>query len=327
MRKRRSNVLILAAALAAAVAGPAAAAAATKVTSAYSAISGAFGGQWAAQEAGYFARHGLDVSLVYISSATKQAQAMLAGEVPIGLMGGEAVVHAALGGADLVFVAGMVNRPLFYIVVTPDIQSPADLRGKSLGVSRFGASSDFAVRLALRHWGLEPIKDVAVLQLGGIPEILAAMKAGGVKGGALSPPTNVRARREGYRELVYAGDLGYFPHDALVTSRAYLRQNPETIRAYLKALAEGTRRYKTDKTFGMEVLKKYTKVTDPELLEQAHALTAPALEEQLYLEPKAIQAILDVSTHPRAKAVKAEDFMDLQLLRELERGGFFKDLR
>ena len=186
----------------AAVIAPAPARAATKLTSAYTAISGVFGGQWAAQEAGIFARYGIDSSLVYIASATKAAQAMLAGEVPIAVMGGEAVVSAALGGANLVFVAGVLNRSLYFIVVRQDILSPQDLRGKAIGVTRYGATSDFSARLALRHWRLEPNKDVALLQLGGVPEILAAMKSGAVQGGTMTPPTNVRARHQGYRELV-----------------------------------------------------------------------------------------------------------------------------
>jgi NitT/TauT family transport system substrate-binding protein len=324
---RSVGKVILGVALAAGTSAAPPATAATKVVGAYSAISAVFGGQWVAQEAGYFAKHGLDSSLIYVASSSKLAPAMLAGEVPIAVMGGEAVVNAALGGGDLVFVAGVLNRPVFFIVVTPDIQRPEDLRGKALGVSRYGASSDFATRLALRHWGLEPNKDVAILQLGGIPEILAAMKAGAVKGGAMSPPTNVRARREGYRELVYTAELGFFPHDGLVTTRAYLRQHEDVVRAYMKAYAEGVRRYKTDKAIGLEVIKKYTKVTDPELLEQAYALTAPPLEEALYFEPKGIQAVLDISTHPKAKMAKPEDFLDLRIHRELEQSGFFKTLR
>ena len=330
MMGRRAGTLILAAAVALMAWGATlpAAAAATKVVSAYTAISGVFGGQWAAQEAGYFARHGLDMSLTYISSSSKLAPAMIAGEVPLAVMGGEAVVNAALGGADLVFVAGVLNRPLFFIVVTSDIQRPEDLRGKALGVSRFGASSDFATRLALRHWRLEPMRDVAILQLGGIPEILAAMKAGAVKGGALSPPTNVRARREGYRELVNTAEIGFFPHDAIVTTRGFLREHPDAVRGFIKGYAEGVRRYKADKAFAMEVLKKYTKITDPQLLEETHALAAPPLEDvPLHLDPRGIQAVLDFSTNAKAKAAKPENFWDLRLLREIEQSGFFQALR
>jgi NitT/TauT family transport system substrate-binding protein len=300
--------------------------AAVKLDSAYTAISGVFGGQWAAVEGGYFAHHGLDVSLSYVASSTRMAQAMVAGEVPIAVMGGEGAVRAALGGGDLVFVAGVLNRPLFFMVVTPDIQRPEDLRGKALGVSLLGGSSDFATRLALRHWGLEPIRDVGIVQIGGIPEILSAMKVGTVKGGALSPPTNLRARRDGLRELISTAELGYFPHDGIVTTRAFLRRNEDVVRAYLKAYAEGVRRYKTDRAFAIEVLKKYTKVSDPELLEQTHALTSALLEEALFLEPKGIQAVLDFSTHARAKTAKPEEFMDLRILRDLEQSGFFKTL-
>lgn len=327
MRIRRSHALLSGAALAVLAVAVPPAAAVTKVVAAYSAISGVFGGLWVAQEAGSFARHGLDVSLTYVSSSSKLAPAVVAGEIPLAVMGGEAVVGAALGGADLVFVAGVLNRPLFFIVVTPDIQRPEDLKGKAIGVSRFGASSDFAARLALRHWRLEPIRDVAILQIGGIPEILAAMKAGAVKGGALSPPTNVRARREGYHELVNTAEIGFFPHDAIVTTRAFLLEHPDAVRAFIMGYAEGVRRYKTDKALAVEVLKKYTKLTDPELLEQTYAIAAPALEDApLHLDVRGIQAVLDFSTNPKAKTARPEDFMDLQVLHEVERSGFFKSL-
>ncbi len=311
----------------AAIIAPAPARAATKLTSAYTAISGVFGGQWAAQEAGIFGRYGIDSSLVYIASATKAAQAMLAGEVPIAMMGGEAVVSAALGGANLVFVAGVLNRPLYFIVVTQDIRSPQDLKGKAIGVTRYGATSDFSARLALRHWRLEPNKDVAILQLGGVPEILAAMKGGAIVGGAMSPPTNVRARRQGYRELVNVGELGFFPHVALVTTRVFLRDHPDVVQAYLKAYTEGVRRYKTDKAVGIALLKQYTKVTDPQLLEESYALAAPPLEDSLYLEPKGIQTVLEFSDHPKARTAKPEDFMDLRLYHDLERSGFLGSQR
>ena len=328
MRRPRSFKGMLALAIgAAATIAPVPARAATKLTSAYTAISGVFGGQWAAQEAGIFARYGIDSSLVYIASATKTAQAMLAGEVPIAVMGGEAVVSAALGGANLVFVAGVLNRSLYFIVVRQDILSPQDLRGKAIGVTRYGATSDFSARLALRHWRLEPNKDVALLQLGGVPEILAAMKSGAVQGGTMTPPTNVRARHQGYRELVNVGELGFFPHVALVTTRVFLREQPEVVRAYLQAYTEGVRRYKTDKAFGIAMLRKYTKVTDPQLLEESYALAAPPLEDSLYLEPKGLQTVLEFSDHPRAKAAKPEDFMDLRLVHDLERSGFLGSQR
>src|SRR3989441_7244301 len=152
MGRERTRALILMVALAVGAAAGPGAGAVTELVSADAAISGVFGGLWMAQEVGAFARQGLDSSLVYISSSTQIAQAMLSGEVPIALMGGEAVVNAVLGGADMGVVGGAINRPLVFMVVTPGIQRPPDLQGKALGVSRYGASSDFATRLALRHW-------------------------------------------------------------------------------------------------------------------------------------------------------------------------------
>ena len=140
--------------LALAAAGPAAAHT-KKIEVAYSAISATQATLWFTKEAGVFERHGLDVHLNYVASGTKVVQAMLAGEFPLAFAG-SAVVLAALVGGDVVFVGGTVNVPAFYLLVTPEIKKFEDLRGKVLGVTRFGASTDFALRAALRRWGLEP---------------------------------------------------------------------------------------------------------------------------------------------------------------------------
>ena len=135
-----------------------------KIEIAYSAISATQATLYFTREAGIFEKHGLSVNLNYVASGSRVAQALLAGEFPIALAG-SAVVFANLAGGDVVYIGGVVNVPAFYLLVTPEIKRIEDLRGKALGVTRFGASTDFALRHALPLWGIEPGKDVKITSL------------------------------------------------------------------------------------------------------------------------------------------------------------------
>lgn len=133
----------------------------------YASISGLFLGCWVAQEAGYFDREGLQANLIYIQSASTAIQTMMAGEAPIVLAGGEPVIESGLKGGDAVFIGGISIVPAVHFMALPEIRTVQDLRGKPVGVTRFGSSTDFAMRQVLRRNGLEPVKDVTVLQIAG----------------------------------------------------------------------------------------------------------------------------------------------------------------
>ena len=160
----------------------------TKLSAAYSAESSWSLATWVAYDGGLFKKYGLDVDLVLIRSAATITAALLAGETPMIQLGGNGTIQAALQGADCVNVLTLVPLIPQSLMVTPNIKTPEDLRGKRIGVSRFGALSDLVVRRYLRKLSLDPVKDVTIVQIGGIPELLAAMKAGAISGGSMSPP-------------------------------------------------------------------------------------------------------------------------------------------
>src|SRR3954469_8128852 len=175
----------------------------------YTAISGSSWPGWIAQDAGFFASYGLDVELEYLASGAPALQSMLSGETGIvPTLAAPPVISAVLGGADAVLIGATNNTVAFTLMVTPDIGSYADLRDRRLGVSRLGSASDAAVRFALGKWGLRPDEDVAIVQMGGLPAILAGMQSGAIHGGALSPPTDLQARQAGYHALADLGALG-----------------------------------------------------------------------------------------------------------------------
>lgn len=148
---------------------------------AYSAISATQTGLYITKEAGLFEKHGLNVDLIYIGGGTRVAQAVIAGEFPIALAGGT-IVNANLAGGDITIVGGIVNVPAFYLIVHPSIKKPADLKDKALGITRYSSSTDFTLRYLIKKWGMDPDRDVKILQMGGQPEILAGVQAGVIQG-------------------------------------------------------------------------------------------------------------------------------------------------
>jgi len=311
--------------------GPAPAAAkGVKLTLGYSAISGSNIMIWAAQEAGLFEKHGLDVTLIYVSSGPKAVAAILAGETPISIASGEALVRARLSGADLVAFAEQTGTFVFSLITLPSVKRPEDLKGKALGVTRFGASTHRGLLEALKHFGLVPGRDVTVLQVGGVPEILASMEGGRIAGGVLSPPTSIIAKQKGYHELLDIGSLGIpFQQAALVAREAYIRERPDVIRAVTKAIVEAIHRIKSDKALAKRILTKYTKVQDDAVLEETYRLfVTNHLKQPPYPAEAAVKTVLDdaAESNPKVRSANPKEFVDLRWLRELEESGFIRQL-
>jgi NitT/TauT family transport system substrate-binding protein len=299
-----------------------------RIPVAYSAVSASQAAFYLTKEAGYFEKHGLFVDPVYVSSGTKVAQAVIAGEFPIALAGGT-VVNANLAGGDIAIFGGLVNVPSFYVVVHPSIKRPEDLKGKTVGVTTYGSSTDFSIRYLIRKWGMEPEKDIKILQMGGQPQIVAAMVAGAVQGGVLSSPSDFKAKKAGFHLLVDFKTVGLdYPTVSLVSTRSFIKKDAQTVRRFLMAYSEGTERLYRDKEFTMKVIGKYTKTEEREALESGYAFATTFIERPPRLPYKAVQTILAQigEKDPRAKTHKAEEFIDSTFYDDLEKSGFFKSL-
>ena len=279
---------------------------------------------WVAHDGGYFAREGVPAELIYIRGGPQTMSALIAGEVPYAQIYGGALVPARLSGADVVIVSGLINSPFFSIITAKGIDKPEDLRGKKIGVTTFGSATDFALRLALKKWGIKADSEVSILQMRGVPEILPAMAAGALHGGVMSPPTNMIAIRAGFKELAFLPDIGIsFQHTSLATTRKYIERNRPAVIKVMKAYNAALERIKSDKNFTLKVLSKYMSTTDNVVLEYSYKVGLPLFRVPPQPTLEGLQAILDflADKDPKAKLAQPKDFVDTSLLEEIEKTG------
>jgi NitT/TauT family transport system substrate-binding protein len=294
----------------------------------YAALTAGQVAPWLAKEAGYFSKYGIEAELIYIP-AVAATQALIAGEIQLAQVTGVSTSGAILAGADVRIIASVQDRLAGSIYARPEIKTPEDLKGKKIGISRFGAVSETAVAMFLARFGLKRGTDVAIIQLGGLPEVITAMERGGVDAGFANPPQTSRARRLGMRELFDLNALGVELQQTCVTvTTKYLRERRPVVKNFLQAYAEGLHRFMTDREYSVQVLKKYLRVDDKEILDDAYAFYAQRLQKIPTPTLKGIKFILDemAEKQPRAKNVAPESFVDLSLLQELEQNGFFNQL-
>ena len=203
-----------------------------------------------------------------------------------------------------------------------------DLRGKVFGTTRFGTQSDLASRIALRRYGIDPERDITMVQTGGPAETVSAMAAGKVHAAAITPPATLQARKVKLKELLDLSTLDVEYHvNGVVTTRRFIKSNEDLVRRFLRAYVEGAARGQRDKPFAMKTMGKYFQTDDQELLEETYELiiksgfTIPPY-------PAGIANLLQdlERQNPKAKGAKPDDFADSRLIRELDQSGFIKSV-
>jgi NitT/TauT family transport system substrate-binding protein len=245
--------------------------------------------------------------------------------VQFGYMDGRNLIESNVAGADIRAVAGITNRLVFSIMASQRIQSPQDLRGKKLGITRPGSSTHTAALQALRGWGLKPKDDVALVNLSEVPNILTALVAGQVDAGVVSPPTNTRAKQAGFRELINLAVEGPPYPSVVVGARAsYIAANPDVVRRFVKAHARGTQRFKADKAFAVNAIKTYFGTVDQSVLDDTWEQFSRYLATPPY--PRGIEQVIEevAADNPKAKGAKPEQFINMTFVKALEDSGFFK---
>ena len=286
---------------------------------------------WFAQEAGLFERHGLAADLVYVDS-TPAVQALTAGAAPLATMSGGLAVGPYLNGLDLVMLAGWVNLNSYQLITRPEIRRVEDLRGKVIGIGRFGAAADWGLRLILRKLGINENKDVQIIQAGGGGPAtrLGAMEAKKLDATVLDSPQTVQARRLGFRVLADGAELGIpFLQGGLVTRRAYIRTNEDTVRRTVRVIVEAIHYAKTNREAALKVMQKYLRVQDREALEDAYeSFVVKQFPRAPYPLPAAVQIIFDLAAarDPRAKTADAQGFIETRFVREIEQSGVIDQL-
>jgi NitT/TauT family transport system substrate-binding protein len=283
---------------------------------------------WFAKEGGYYEKNGLNVEVISIPGSSLALQAMLSGELPIIQAGGAGPIQTALAGADTVIIATISKRFSWWIYSQPNLSRMEDLKGKIFGVTRFGTQSDLASRLALRHFGIDPERDVTIVQTGGPAETVGAMAAGRVHAAAVSPPATLQARRLKLKEILDLSKLDLDYHvNGLVTTRRYIRTNEETVRRFVRAYIEGAARGQKDKAFAIKAMGKYFRTDDREVLEETYDMVIRSgFSFPPY--PAGIAGLLQTleTQSPKAKAAKPEEFADSRFVRELDQNGFIKSV-
>jgi len=301
-----------------------------KLRIAYSAIGSSQSPLWIAHEAGIFKKHGLDVEMVYLGGGSRAAQVVVSGEVPIAMFTGASVISANLAGGDLVNVASGMNVMPFFLVVTPAVRQIEDLKGKKVAVTRFASATDYALRYAAERWPVKPDRDFTVLQIGGQPEMIGGLKSGAIQGAMLNAEFTVIARREGFRDLADVSALGIpFPTSALNTSRAFIRNRRDTVLRVVRAYADSIHYGKTQKKFTVGVLGKYLKNQDVPFLEAVYDLYLGQYVPKVpHPSAEAMKVALDQigERDPRARSMRAEQFIDASLMQDLDKEGFIKQL-
>jgi NitT/TauT family transport system substrate-binding protein len=264
-----------------------------------------------AADLGLFAEQGLDAELSFISAGQAILGALSTQEAPLVVAGANTIVEANLQGGEYVLL-GSTNSILTQGIWTvPTIQRPDDLRGKTLGSTRPASTSDQATHLLLGRIGLVPGRDVTIVHFGEIGSILAAMQQGLADAALLSAPTTLRARDMGFKEIVNLGDMRIpFVHDAIASSTRYARENPETVRRFLKAYIEAIKLTQEDKPLAMEAIGKYTRTEDVRFQDEAYDNVVGLLPRFPRVSEEVIQGVLDASQAPNAKTARAADFYD-----------------
>jgi NitT/TauT family transport system substrate-binding protein len=282
---------------------------------------------YAVQE-GVFKRFGLDITPAFIEGGSMLTQAIVGGSLDVAQNGYTPAIAAAVQGADVVIIAGIANSLPYQLVVREGINSAADLKGKSVAISRFGSSTDAAADFALAHLGLTR-REVNVLQLGGAATRMAAALSGRVEGTFEQYPDTAEMTRQGFRVLVDLNDVVRdYPNTAFVTSRAYLKAHPDIVKKFLMAMATAVHELKTNPDTAIALTQKFLSVKELANVRAAYASYRNAFPDKLDISLAGVASVLESlgKTEPKAQSINPEQLVDRSILGDLDREGFFAQL-
>jgi NitT/TauT family transport system substrate-binding protein len=279
-----------------------------------------------ALDGGMYRKYGLDVELIFIQSSTMSVSTLVSGDIQVANSSGGAVASAVVAGANLIMTACYINTLPYELVVQESVKSVEDLKGKSVGISRVGSASDVAARVLIKGLGLEPVKDVPIMQVGGPSERAAAFRTGKIVGFPSPPGTIHLAKGMPHRIMISTADFQKrfdFPYICSTTTKSYLASNRETLRKLTMALIEATHFLKTRKQDSMKFIAKYTRQNNLQFLESSWEANVK-LHDRVPLvtrEGTEVQIKEALGRKPGA-TLRVEDIVDDSIVRELEKTGF-----
>ncbi len=297
---------------------------------AYPAPAGAFLPLWAAQDAGIFKKHGLSVELIAVGSSTRGVAAMVSGDLDILAGGGTVGITAQLQGyTDMALFANVIQTFLFSVMVHPSITDVSQLRGKRMGVTRFGGTLDFVARQYIKRYGMEPGKDVTFVQIGAMPDIVVAVATGAIESGVIGIPQNFLAKKQGLRELADLSDSGSrYALAAFLAKRSFLSENHERMVRFMKTLVESIHYLKTRPKEGMEIFKRYTRIDAPDIVKPAYDLHIKLFPKVPEIFPEDLKLMFEevALTNPKVKTANPASFIDGRVAKEVLSSGFVEQL-
>jgi len=281
---------------------------------------------WAAKEGHYFDKYGIkNLEIIQFSGGQPVTRALIGGDVQISTTGGAAVINARLKGADTFIIARTVGVFPYTLFVGKDIHDAADLKGRKLAVSTVGGSGYVAMQYALRKLGLDPDKDVAMLQIGDFGTRLASLAAGTVQGALLLPPFTLRARELGLRPLYdLVGSGIQYPINQITVRQSFIKSHRETVKNFMRAFIAGLARFRTDREFGSRVLGKHLKENDPKILQETYDFWLKVFPRVPNPGPEDATVFLDFMQVKEQRDWR--DFVDTSVMDELQREGFLNSV-
>jgi NitT/TauT family transport system substrate-binding protein len=285
---------------------------------------------WIAKEVGFFKKQGLDVRIVFIPSGPTGVTAILAGEADVGVIGGFAPIRAIVGGAKgLAIIGETKNAIVATIVGKKEITTVQDLKGKRLGIDRIGSNPDMFTQAALARFQMDPLRDLQYIQMGNIGQGIPALKAGAIDALTASPPDDLVALKLGFHVILDITAMKIpFAATVLVSSRSTLARKQQELTKFMHAYAEAVHYFITNREGASQVIAKYTKVQDREVLNYAIETDAKAVQKTLEVDPKGIELVLGLisKTVPQAASARPEEFYDARFFTELKDSGFLRRL-
>jgi len=307
--------------------------AATKVSFPFTPISAASLPWWIAKESRYYEKYGLDVDMIYVGASPVIIQAMLGGQAGVGAGGGPPLVSNILQGGDVVQVATTVPYAIQSLIVKPEIRTPADLSGKKIGISRLGAIPHFTLQAIVK---LHNVQGINLVQTGTTTQAITSLSQGLVDGIITSAPFTFRLMKDGYRELVSPKDFKKagveFLIQGLVARKSYAVRNREVVIGMIKATMEGTKQIFVNEKHAKAVLAKYTRQTDPDILDRTHKFALDIFVKDPTVTSASIQPIVQQSAQFNLVDAKLAGntpiaaYYDNSYVDEIKKSGWLADL-
>ena len=300
-----------------------------RVRAGYSGISGYQVPLWVAVDLGLFRKYGLSLEPVLFRGGSESTSALSAGEIQFDVVSPQPHIAANLSGADIIIIGTYFNKHTYSIVARAGIRSPQELRGKKVGVLSVVGLNVIVVNTALKHWGIDE-KSVTLLRTGGSRDRFTALQNGLIDATVLTGAFVDRAKAAGMQVLLDLGDLEEsFPTVSLMSTRGLQTTKRNIVKGFLQGIGEGIQVFKTNPDIGKKSLSKWMRTQDQELLESAYRSYAPRISFPPYSELSGVQVVVDdlATSRADAKGRKAQEFVNEEVLRELDKQGFFKALQ